>query len=66
MNLGKLGKSQGKSNKVAKLYWRKWDSKKYFVITKQKLESWKLIDNENEKQLLKKQLDNFKIDKIYI
>ena len=66
MNSGKLGKSQGKSNKVAKLYWRKWDSKKYFVITKQKLESWKLIDNENEKQLLKKQLDNFKIDKIYI
>ena len=50
MNLGKLGKSQGKSNKVAKLYWRKWDSKKYFVITKPKLGSWKLIDKAKKKK----------------
>ena len=51
MNSGKLGKSQGKSNEqVAKLYWRIWDSKKYFVITKQKLESWKLIDKAKKKK----------------
>ena len=30
------------SNKVPKMYYRKWDSKKSF-ITKQELESWKLI-----------------------
>ena len=28
---------------VAKMYCRKWDSKKSFLITRQELESWKLI-----------------------
>ena len=31
------------SNKVAKIYCGKWDTKKNFLITKQKLEIWKLI-----------------------
>ena len=31
------------------MYWKQWDSKKNFLITKQKLENWKLIKKkENE------------------
>ena len=42
-------KEQGTSSKVAKIYCRKWGSKKTnFVITNQKLGSWKLMIKQNK------------------
>ena len=40
--------------------------KKSFVITKQKLETWKLIKQKNESGSEKEQLDNFKNNKIQL
>ena len=48
------------------MYCRKWDSKKIFVITRQKLGKLEVKFLENEKLLLKEQLDNFKSNKIQL